>query len=74
MNAANEVAVAAFLGGQIRFLQIAEVVSASLEAMNDNGDLAPAASDDEAVEWALMTDASARRVSAQVLSRFTCRD
>lgn len=74
MNAANEVAVAAFLGGQIRFLQIAEVVSASLEAMNDNGDLAPAASDDEAVDWALMTDASARRVSAQVLSRFTCRD
>jgi len=74
MNAANEVAVAAFLGGRIRFLQIAEVVSASLEAMNDNGDLAPAASDNEAVDWALMTDASARRVSAQVLSRFTCRD
>jgi 1-deoxy-D-xylulose-5-phosphate reductoisomerase len=74
MNAANEVAVAAFLAAKIRFLEIAQVVSASLDAMNDAGDLAAAANDDEAVEWALMTDASARRVSAQVLSRFTCRN
>ena len=74
MNAANEVAVAAFLADRIRFLEIADVVSASLEAMNDAGALAAAANDDEAVEWALMTDASARRVSAQVLSRFACRN
>jgi 1-deoxy-D-xylulose-5-phosphate reductoisomerase len=69
MNAANEVAVRAFLDNRIGFLGIAASVSETLDRMNGTGDLA-AGDDDEALEWALMTDASARRVSAQVLSRF----
>jgi 1-deoxy-D-xylulose-5-phosphate reductoisomerase len=69
MNAANEIAVRAFLDNRIGFLDIAASVSETLERMNGTGDLA-AGDDDEALEWALMTDASARRVSAQVLSRF----
>jgi hypothetical protein len=37
--------------------------------MNGAGDLA-GADDEEALDWALMIDAGARRVAAQVLSRF----
>ena len=73
MNAANEVAVHAFLDRRLGFLDIAAVVSHTLDQLNDRGELATG-TDDEAVEWALMTDASARRVSAQVLSRFACRN
>jgi 1-deoxy-D-xylulose-5-phosphate reductoisomerase len=69
MNAANEVAVSAFLERRLGFLDIARVVSETLEQMNDRGELA-AGGDDEAVEWALAIDVSARRLSAQVLSRF----
>ena len=68
MNAANEVAVGAFLGGSIGFLDIADVVERVLEAMNSAGDLA-AIDHHDAVYQALMIDASARRVAAQVLSR-----
>ena len=71
MNAANEVAVGAFLDRAIGFLDIARVVSATLEQMNGSGDLA-AAADEEAVAWAMMIDAGARRVAAQVLSGFEC--
>ena len=67
MNAANEVAVQAFLDRTIGFLDIAAAVSETLERMNGTGDLAGG---DEALEWALMIDAGARRVAAQVLSRF----
>jgi 1-deoxy-D-xylulose-5-phosphate reductoisomerase len=69
MNAANEVAVGAFLEGRLGFLDIARVVSETLEQLNDRGELATG-DNDEAVEWALAIDASARRLGAQVLSRF----
>lgn len=69
MNAANEVAVHAFLAGEIGFLDIAQTVEATLDGMNDNGNLGACGADD-AVEWAQAVDASARRVAAQVLSRF----
>jgi 1-deoxy-D-xylulose-5-phosphate reductoisomerase len=68
MNAANEVAVGAFLRCAVGFLDIASIVSETLEQMNGAGELTGAA-DDEAVDWALMIDAGARRVAAQVLSR-----
>lgn len=67
MNAANEVAVAAFLAGRIGFLDIVGVVEETLDRMNGSGDLAESALD-AAVEWAMAVDASARRVAAQVLS------
>ena len=69
MNAANEVAVGAFLNRGIGFLDIAETVARTLDEMNDAGALA-AGSDDEALDWSLAIDAGARRVAAQVLSRF----
>lgn len=68
MNAANEVAVGAFLNGAIGFLDIATTVSRTLDEMNSAGSLA-AVDHDDAVYQALMIDASARRVTAQVLSR-----
>jgi 1-deoxy-D-xylulose-5-phosphate reductoisomerase len=69
MNAANEVAVQAFLGRRLGFLDIAAVVSHTLDQLNDRGDLA-AADDSEAVAWAMAIDSSSRRIAAQVLSRF----
>ncbi len=69
MNAANEVAVGAFLDRAIGFLDIAEAVARTIEEMNDAGALA-AGPDDEALDWALTIDTNARRVAAQVLSRF----
>jgi 1-deoxy-D-xylulose-5-phosphate reductoisomerase len=71
MNAANEVAVAAFLARRIGFLDIAASVAETLERLNGAGDLA-AADDEDALECAMVIDASARRVGAQVLSRLTC--
>ena len=68
MNAANEVAVGAFLDRRIGFLDIAAAVSETLEQLNGSGELS-AVDDDQTLEWALMVDASARRVAAQVLSR-----
>ena len=69
MNAANEVAVAAFLDGRLGFLDIARTVSETLEQLNSRGELVTG-DDDDAVEWAMAIDAGARRVAAQVLSRF----
>jgi 1-deoxy-D-xylulose-5-phosphate reductoisomerase len=69
MNAANEVAVRAFLDREIGFLDIAATVSDTLAKMNGDGGL-EGCGDDDAVEWALMIDTSARRIAAQVLSRF----
>lgn len=69
MNAANEVAVAAFLDRKIGFLDIAPLVSGTLDRMNGLGDLASSTGGD-ALEMAMMTDASARRVAAEALSRF----
>ncbi len=71
MNAANELAVAAFLDRRLGFLDIARAVSETLDRMNGQGDLAEGAND--ALETAMMTDASARRVAAQVLAGFSSR-
>jgi 1-deoxy-D-xylulose-5-phosphate reductoisomerase len=48
-NAANEVAVAAFIAGQIRFGAIARLVEATLEACVRGGNLAALASADDAI-------------------------
>lgn len=69
MNAANEVAVGAFLDHRIGFLDIAGAVTETLERLNSAGALA-AEDDADALEWAMIIDASARRVAAQVLTRF----
>ena len=67
MNAANEVAVAAFLDRRIGFLDIAAAVAGTLERMNSLGNLAVAESD--AVDNAMMIDASARRIAAEVVAQ-----
>jgi 1-deoxy-D-xylulose-5-phosphate reductoisomerase len=48
-NAANEVAVAAFIDGKIRFGAIARLVEATLEAWIRSGNLAPLTSADDAI-------------------------
>lgn len=67
MNAANEVAVAAFLDRRIGFLDIAAAVAGTLERMNSLGNLAVAESD--AVDNAMMIDTSARRIAAEVVAQ-----
>ncbi|WP_395672644.1 1-deoxy-D-xylulose-5-phosphate reductoisomerase [Phenylobacterium sp.] len=64
MNAADEVAVAAFLDRKIGFLDIARVVSETLDRMA-GADLGPASND--ALEEARATDAAARRVADGVV-------
>ena len=68
MNAANEIAVAAFLDRKIGFLDIASLVSDTLDRMNGVGDLEGSVGDG-ALEGAMMVDASARRVAADAISR-----
>jgi 1-deoxy-D-xylulose-5-phosphate reductoisomerase len=68
MNAANEVAVGAFLGERIGFLDISRIVSDTIEHMDGAGELGGCSGDD-AVAWAYTVDAAARRTAAQVLSR-----
>lgn len=68
MNAANEVAVAAFLDRRIGFLDIAPLVSDTLARMNGVGDLQVSVGDG-ALESAMMVDASARRVTVEAVSR-----
>ncbi len=70
MNAANEIGVAAFLDRQIGFLDIAALVSETLERLDGPGDLDAGANADARWRWAMTIDAGARRVAAQVLSRF----
>ncbi|HVI30531.1 1-deoxy-D-xylulose-5-phosphate reductoisomerase [Phenylobacterium sp.] len=65
MNAADEVAVAAFLDRKIGFLDIAGVVSETLERMART-DLGSRSGD--ALEDARATDAAARRVAGDVVS------
>ena len=67
MNAANEVAVAAFLDHQIGFLDIAGAVAGTLERMNGLSELAESTGD--ALDSAMMTDASARRIAAEVVGQ-----
>jgi 1-deoxy-D-xylulose-5-phosphate reductoisomerase len=69
MNAANEVAVGAFLDRKIGFLDIAAAVSETLERLN-SASVLDSENETDPLECAMMIDASARRVAAQVLSRF----
>jgi 1-deoxy-D-xylulose-5-phosphate reductoisomerase len=66
-NAANEVAVAAFLGRRIGFLDIARVVEGTLEEMERTGELM--SSHNDPVEAAMQVDGAARRVASGLLSR-----
>jgi 1-deoxy-D-xylulose-5-phosphate reductoisomerase len=61
LNAANEVAVAAFLDGRARFLEIAELIDAALNAV-------PAGKADS-LEAVLDADASTRQFVRQRLER-----
>lgn len=66
LNAANEVAVAAFLAGELPWTGIAEVVDAALERADliaDDGQIT--------VDDVLGADAAARRVAADVIARRT---
>jgi 1-deoxy-D-xylulose-5-phosphate reductoisomerase len=66
MNAADEVAVAAFLAGRIGFLDIAATVEDTLAQMDRQNLLQPAENDP--VASARVTDATARRVAEDVVS------
>ncbi len=61
LNAANEVAVEAFLGGRLSFLQIPEVIAATLDAV----DAGPAAD----LDAVLAADAAGRRAADRIMSR-----
>jgi 1-deoxy-D-xylulose-5-phosphate reductoisomerase len=67
MNAANEVAVAAFLDQRIGFLDIAAAVAGTLERMNNLGNLA--VDETDAVDNAMMIDTAARRIAAEVVAQ-----
>jgi 1-deoxy-D-xylulose-5-phosphate reductoisomerase len=66
MNGADEIAVAAFLDGRIGFLDIAEVVEETLSRMDRQDLLRPPENDP--VDAARVTDATARRVAGEVVS------
>jgi 1-deoxy-D-xylulose-5-phosphate reductoisomerase len=66
MNAANEVAVAAFLARRIGFLDIASTVERVVELLNVGGDLR--ATDGDVLESAVAIDALARRKATELLS------
>jgi len=68
MNAANEIAVAAFLGRRIGFLDIAASVAETLERMDAKGELAP--KENDALDAARAVDRSARRRAEDVLAQF----
>lgn len=66
MNAANEVAVAAFLDRRIGFLDIAATVAETLERVDAQGLISGSGGD--ALEDAQRTDATARRVARDVVA------
>jgi 1-deoxy-D-xylulose-5-phosphate reductoisomerase len=66
MNAADEIAVAAFLDRRIGFLDIARTVEETLDQM-DRQNLLPAGENDP-LEVARVTDATARRVAREVVN------
>src|SRR5689334_13984474 len=68
-NAANEVAVAAFIAGKIRFGAIARLVEATLEAWIRSGNLAPLTSADDAIA----VDHSARNRAATLLPQIALK-
>jgi 1-deoxy-D-xylulose-5-phosphate reductoisomerase len=65
LNAANEVAVAAFLDGNLPFLRIADVISATLDAI-------PAQRVDD-LESVMMADGEARAAASLAIERFAKR-
>ncbi|OJU09987.1 MAG: 1-deoxy-D-xylulose-5-phosphate reductoisomerase [Caulobacterales bacterium 68-7] len=69
MNAANEVAVAAFLDRQIGFLDIATIVAETLDSLNGGGGELRHGADEDALESAMLVDRSARRVASDVIER-----
>lgn len=68
LNAANEIAVAAFLDLRIGFLEIASSVSQTLEKLDRMGEMTGRGSDP--LESAREVDAVARRIAAEVLPHF----
>jgi 1-deoxy-D-xylulose-5-phosphate reductoisomerase len=68
-NAANEVAVAAFIGGKIKFGAIARLVEATLEAWIRSGNLAPLTSADDAIA----VDLNARIKAATLLPQIALK-
>src|SRR6516162_940526 len=68
-NAANEVAVAAFIAGKIKFGAIARLVEATLEAWIRSGNLAPLTSADDAIA----VDHSARNKAATLLPQIALK-
>jgi 1-deoxy-D-xylulose-5-phosphate reductoisomerase len=68
-NAANEVAVAAFIGGQIRFGAIARLVEATLDAWMRSSNKTPLSSADEAIT----IDQEARQKAAALLSQIALK-
>jgi 1-deoxy-D-xylulose-5-phosphate reductoisomerase len=69
LNAANEVAVEAFLAKRIGFLAIAALVEATLDARADLASVAPSTIDD-----ALAVDAESRVHAKTLLHRFASRE
>ena len=65
LNAANEVAVHAFLGGRLRFLDIGSVIAGALEACEPM----PVASFDDLYD----ADAEARAAAASLVERLAVR-
>src|ERR1700686_3982409 len=68
-NAANEVAVAAFMAGQIRFGAISRLVEATMEDWIRSGNLAPLTSADDAIA----VDHSARNKAATLLPQIALK-
>jgi 1-deoxy-D-xylulose-5-phosphate reductoisomerase len=68
-NAANEVAVAAFIAGKIRFGAIARLVEATIEAWIRSGNLAPLTSADDAIA----VDHNARNKAASLLPQIALK-
>jgi 1-deoxy-D-xylulose-5-phosphate reductoisomerase len=68
-NAANEVAVAAFIAGKIKFGAIARLVEATIESWIRSGNLAPLASADDAIA----VDHSARNKAATLLPQIALK-
>jgi 1-deoxy-D-xylulose-5-phosphate reductoisomerase len=68
-NAANEVAVAAFIGGKIKFGAIARLVEATLEDWIRSGNLAPLTSADDAIA----VDHTARNKAATLLPQIAAK-
>src|SRR5882672_9304196 len=68
-NAANEVAVAAFIAGKIRFGAIARLVEATMEQWTRAGNLAPLSSADDAIA----VDHNARNRAASLLPQIASK-